>query len=197
MDFEGRIRRLKECLGLAEDQEVARALGLTKAALSDRRKRGSFPEGKVIAAKARYPGLDVHYVLTGLREQGHAAAVIERATAHAAKGNHPDRARLEAGLAAHGAKEAEVHMLLPYCDDDALDLLIRLAARLASTAAKSRPAPNVAPPAAPKAQRGAGVRIDDDTHYHGPVGNVAGRDIVSGGDVRVRNETGRAKPSKR
>jgi transcriptional regulator with XRE-family HTH domain len=34
-------------------------------------------------------------------------------------------------------------------------------------------------------------------HYHAPISGVAGRDIVSGGDVRIRNEGGRAKPSKK
>lgn len=70
-DFNAQIGRLKEALGLQEDQEVAAALGMSKAALSARKARGAFPEKDLRALVSRRPELriDVLYVLTGERER--------------------------------------------------------------------------------------------------------------------------------
>lgn len=68
-DFEQRLLRLKQALQVSEDQEVAVALGMTRAALSDRKRRGAFPEDKLLALATRRPelNLDTHYVLSGER----------------------------------------------------------------------------------------------------------------------------------
>lgn len=68
-DFEQRLLRLKQALHVAEDQEVAEALGMTRAALGDRKRRNSFPEDKLFALMSKRPDLkiDATYVLTGDR----------------------------------------------------------------------------------------------------------------------------------
>lgn len=53
---------------MSKDGEVAVALGMTKTAFSERKKRGSFPEKELRALAAEKPEIDVHYVLTGERE---------------------------------------------------------------------------------------------------------------------------------
>jgi len=65
--FEEQIARLKSQLRVKEDQEVADLLGMSKAAFSARKTRGSFPEDKVRALAQQRPelGIDVDYVLTG------------------------------------------------------------------------------------------------------------------------------------
>lgn len=69
-DFDEKLSRLKQVLAVREDQEAAAALGMSKAALSDRKRRDAFPDDKVAAlAASRRPGsIDVDYILTG---QGH------------------------------------------------------------------------------------------------------------------------------
>lgn len=62
--FDAQLLRLKEALGVTQDQDVAAALGLTKQAFSIRRKRGSFPTDKVLALVSKM-GLDAALVLTG------------------------------------------------------------------------------------------------------------------------------------
>lgn len=66
-NFDQQLMRLKQALGVVSDQEAAAALGLSKAALSDRKKRGVFPEDKLYALAAKRPdlGLDVLHVLMG------------------------------------------------------------------------------------------------------------------------------------
>ncbi|PZP64197.1 MAG: hypothetical protein DI597_00860 [Pseudoxanthomonas spadix] len=68
--FDEQLLRLKQVLGLVEDQAVASALGMSKAAFADRKKRGSFPEDKLKALAADKPDLrlDVKYVLTGVSD---------------------------------------------------------------------------------------------------------------------------------
>lgn len=67
-DFDHQLLRLKAALGATSDQAVAEALGMTKAAFSDRKKRGAFPEDKLLALVARRPDLavDPQYVLSGM-----------------------------------------------------------------------------------------------------------------------------------
>lgn len=66
-EFESQLLRLKQVLRLAEDQDVAVALGMTKAAFSARKVRGVFPEDKLKALATDRPelNLDVKFVLTG------------------------------------------------------------------------------------------------------------------------------------
>lgn len=80
--FQLKLDRLKECLGVSEDQQVAAALGLSKTALSLRKNRGSFPAERVYALAASRPEVDPVYVLTGdigLRSRVHS---LVRVNAH-------------------------------------------------------------------------------------------------------------------
>lgn len=65
--FEQALLRLKEQLQVQADKDVALTLGLSATAFNDRKKRGAFPEDKLLALSARRPelGLDVGYVLGG------------------------------------------------------------------------------------------------------------------------------------
>lgn len=67
--FDQQLSRLKKVLEVREDQEAATALGMTKAAFSARKTRGSFPEKELRALAQQRPelGIDVEYVLTGGR----------------------------------------------------------------------------------------------------------------------------------
>ena len=65
--FSDSLGRLKHYLRVSKDQEVAAALGLSKTAFSERKKRNSFPEKELRALAQQRPelGIDVEYVLTG------------------------------------------------------------------------------------------------------------------------------------
>ncbi|ADU99808.1 helix-turn-helix domain-containing protein [Alicycliphilus denitrificans] len=65
--FSDSLARLKHYLRVSKDQEVAAALGLSKTAFSERKKRNSFPEKELRALAEQRPelGIDVGYVLTG------------------------------------------------------------------------------------------------------------------------------------
>lgn len=65
--FDEKLLRLKQALRTTEDQEVAAALGMSKAAMAQRKKRGAFPDDKVAALAVARPDLriDVQQVLTG------------------------------------------------------------------------------------------------------------------------------------
>lgn len=58
---------MNPALGLVEDQDVAQALGMSKAAFSDRKRRSAFPSEKLRASAAMHPEwqLDVDYILAG------------------------------------------------------------------------------------------------------------------------------------
>lgn len=66
-NFDQQLLRLKQALGVTDDQEAAAALGMSKAALSDRKKRDKFPEDKLWALAARRPELrlDPGHILMG------------------------------------------------------------------------------------------------------------------------------------
>lgn len=61
--------RLKQALGLEMDKDVADALGMTKRSWAGRKVSGKFPEKELRALAQRRPelGIDVDYVLTGLK----------------------------------------------------------------------------------------------------------------------------------
>ena len=71
--FSDSLLRLKHYLRVSKDQEVANALGLSKTAFSERKKRSSFPEKELRALAQQRPelGIDVEYVLTGGRLPAH------------------------------------------------------------------------------------------------------------------------------
>lgn len=65
--FDEPLLRLKQTVKMTADQDVAALLGMTKAAFSDRKKRGSFPIKEVFALAAQKPelGLDPDWIVTG------------------------------------------------------------------------------------------------------------------------------------
>lgn len=80
VSFAAKLRRLKQCIGLDEDQDVAALLKMSKGAFSVRKLRGSFPDDKLFVLAAERPelALDVTYVLTGDRSvQGRLRQSIE------------------------------------------------------------------------------------------------------------------------
>lgn len=66
-EFMPPLLRLQRLLGVSKDKEVAEALGLSVTALSERKRRGSFPIERLHDLARRRPDLaiDAHYVLTG------------------------------------------------------------------------------------------------------------------------------------
>lgn len=70
-EFDHQLDRLKAMLRMSEDQDVAEALGMSKAAFSARKTRGAFPVDKLKALAADQPKLhiDVKYVLTGISDE--------------------------------------------------------------------------------------------------------------------------------
>jgi hypothetical protein len=69
--FDQQLLRLKQQLDMTEDQAVAAALSMSKAAFADRKRRGAFPVDKLKALAADRPELhlDVKYVLTGVSDE--------------------------------------------------------------------------------------------------------------------------------
>ena len=79
--FSDRLNRLKPMLRVSKDQEVAAALGLSKTAFSERKKRDSFPELELRALARERPDLniDVDYVMSGVAQA--ALEIIDAAKA--------------------------------------------------------------------------------------------------------------------
>lgn len=153
-EFDAQLLRLKQALGVTEDQDVATALALTKAAFSDRKRRGAFPEDKLFALQARRPelGIDATYVLTGERlsaSERVKADNMHRLVAQFPGLNDAEREQLAANVAASTQKHvdavkrkkiklAELEELLVTDEDDRLlDLIIQLV-KTASLMDKSR-----------------------------------------------------------
>lgn len=65
-DFETISLRLKQELSLLSDGDIANALGLTKSAFSERKRRNAFPTQALLDLQKRHT-IDTHYVLTGNR----------------------------------------------------------------------------------------------------------------------------------
>lgn len=65
--FEAALSRLKHALRVSNDTEVASALGMSKTAFAERKRRGSFPDRQLLALAAARPelGLDANYILHG------------------------------------------------------------------------------------------------------------------------------------
>jgi hypothetical protein len=79
-EFEMQLLRLKEATRTMEDQGVAALLGLSKAAFSDRKKRGSFPTKEVFALASQKPelGLDADWIVTGVSSHFETQVIAER-----------------------------------------------------------------------------------------------------------------------
>jgi hypothetical protein len=77
--FEGQLRRLKAALEVSEDQEVAKALGMQKAAFSLRKMRGTFPSDKLLALAHLRPDLqlDVSYIINGVHTRHGASCAVQ------------------------------------------------------------------------------------------------------------------------
>lgn len=73
--FDEQLLRLKQAVKLTADKDVAELLGMTKAAFSDRKKRGVFPDDKLFTLATLRPDLrlDVLGILVGQEKD----AVIE------------------------------------------------------------------------------------------------------------------------
>lgn len=73
-EFEQALIRLKNCVGVRTDKDVARLLEMDVSALNKRKTRGSFPAQKLNELVVKRPdlNLDATYVLTG-RTQREAA----------------------------------------------------------------------------------------------------------------------------
>lgn len=65
--FDMQLLRLKQALGVTDDQAVAEALGMSKQAFADRKRRDAFPADKLYALAVQRPDLKIsaQYVLSG------------------------------------------------------------------------------------------------------------------------------------
>lgn len=86
-DFDERMLRLKLALGVSKDMHVASELGLSKAALSNRKQRGVFPISDLFALKERLSDLDCVFILTG-RKLGPLPEFLQLAFRLLAEGTH-------------------------------------------------------------------------------------------------------------
>lgn len=127
--FSDCLSRLKPMLRVSKDQEVAAALGLSKTAFSERKKRGSFPDRELRALAKQRPelGIDVDYVLTGVTED---ESLRQRSALHSAAGlaSRPRTTQL-----------AEQDLIESYraCAPDVQEALLVIAARLAMSSTDS------------------------------------------------------------
>lgn len=172
--FEAQLLRLKECLGVTKDTEVAAALGLSKAGLWNRKQAGSFPEERVVLLKKKRPELDVMYVLTGekwasdemlmVKPFMEAAAYLEdlslAASAVRAAKNHSQALR----DAANDPQIRELLGILIFCDRQAIVEVLILAAKLMGPTPMpfaTRPPPTVELLGSPDQ---AGLSLQDEAH---------------------------------
>ena len=136
--FQMKLARLKEELGVSEDQLAAKALGISKAALSDRKRRQSFPDEKVFALAHREPELkiDPTYVMTGRRMYANQESVIaDGLLAAATETGRKEVRELAAAVVKsindQNIRRADTYRLLRdlagHCDDQQLDLLCKVA----------------------------------------------------------------------
>ena len=136
--FEMKLLRLKEELAVAEDQEVAQKLGMSKAAFSERKRRNSFPDDRVFALAKTEPGLklDATYVISGRRLYGaHENEIADNLLMVAAETGRPEVRELAAAtvksINEQNIRRADTYRLLRdlagHCDDQQLDLLCKVA----------------------------------------------------------------------
>ena len=179
------LLRLKEQLGVSTDKEVAAVLGLGEKAFNARKKRGAFPEDKLLALTTKRPelGLDVAYILTGERAVVHALMGAVRAAAQIAErlGGTREERQARADVLMRDAVQAgrsslsdEEQVLLgcwraaeQSARDDALRALLR---------GKAAPEP-AAPPEQPAPVT---TKIKKQKNYNAPFGQAAGKIINKG-----------------
>jgi hypothetical protein len=186
--FEEKLLRLKQELRATEDGDVAKALQMTSAAFSERKRRESFPVDRLFALQeGGRPALDVAYVLTGMRLQGHARTSTEATLRVSYERGDEELVRLAERAAQTQADEQERRKpryrllldLADHCDEQHLELAVEVmkALRAASThvaRSKARPLPD-ADATSPKPERSITLARKV---YNGPIENIAGRDVI-------------------
>lgn len=77
--FEAALSRLKHALRVSNDADVAKALGMSKTAFAERKRRGSFPDRQLLALAAARPDLqlDPSFVLHGETAADTAAKMLK------------------------------------------------------------------------------------------------------------------------
>lgn len=70
-NFEKKLERAKECLGITSDRAFAKEIEMPVTTFSSRKKEGKFPEKELFALKAKRPdlNLDMDYILLGHRRE--------------------------------------------------------------------------------------------------------------------------------
>jgi len=96
INFIAAMQRLKAALHVNKDVEVATALGLSKAAFSERKRHGSFPEKKLRSLAEQRPELhlDVDHILTSEFSSTTAAPEENESLPEISKRLHEERKRL-------------------------------------------------------------------------------------------------------
>lgn len=183
-NFDAQLLRLKQSVKLTEDQEIAALLGMTKAAFSERKKRGSFPEDKLFALATKRPdlNLDVLGILVG--DKKHAAIKLTVAELEAALEFDDDKSGTIAERFGRAAAVVEMkHAPLPTDEQALLETYRRCTpqarAHLVQTAAllsAGMPAPAAAPAAPTKKAKNTisigtlhGQSIEGGMTNHGPM----------------------------
>lgn len=138
--FEEIALRLKQQLGLTEDQEVAAMLGLSKHAWMGRKKRGNFPTLELHALAAKRPELklDVDYVLNGDLLRPFQAANLALAFEYSRDNPHLMELAIKAGkdMAAINTQRKDTYLsiceMLDCLPDDAIPRVIQYIADVRS-----------------------------------------------------------------
>lgn len=143
--FSDSLARLKHYLRVSKDQEVATALGLSKTAFSERKKRNAFPEKELHVLAQQRPdlGIDVTYVLTGDHLSEHQRQGIDsaRSFTEALPIGAAEKQRLlalnsqaalqtAAANASRAENYAQIKELLAGSSDETVALVLQLVARL-------------------------------------------------------------------
>lgn len=136
-NFLDALERLKHYLRVSSDIDVADALGMSKTAFAERKRRNAFPEDKLFALIAKRPELkiDVAYVLTGVHQPRHARMQADHVAAWAGQQGTEVAAQAAKDLieatAVRTAGRAADYMALvdlaSHCDDERFTLLVEVA----------------------------------------------------------------------
>lgn len=143
MNFSECLQRLKHELRVSTDKEVAYALGLSKTAFAERKRRGAFPVEKTRVLCALKPHLDEVFILTGRRlsgEERHRVLVALHMSAEIEAEEEGELVQsLTEGIAEHpGRYRGEMDQIgriqesLQQCSIEDLDVVEALVNRLAN-----------------------------------------------------------------